>query len=376
MGTSISFFLTQASDLDVILLEKDNIASGSTGDSSAIIRHHYGSNETYAKMAWWSHEFYRNFNEETGEHIAHNENALVQYGSADTDAGYALAGYETLTSLDIPASKLALGEFRERYPMISLDDFDYAVSDDTAGYSDGADAAGGFARAAQNNGALVRTNTTVTDLQISDGALEAVATESGNISCDDVVVAAGPWSPQLAKQVSIDLPIITEREQIVVLEPSEAYREKYPDLTPMTALPSGDLYIRPDFNDGILVATHHRGEEVDPDDYDTQPDEKVLLELTESLIDTVPELEDAGLRGQYCGVYSTTPDHDFIIDQRKGVTLACGFSGHGFKHAPAVGKIVSDMLLHGSTDLVDIEQFSLDRFVDNPEGHGRVEERL
>jgi glycine/D-amino acid oxidase-like deaminating enzyme len=376
MGTSIAFFLTRKSDLDVVLVEKDAIAAGSTGDSSAVLRHHYGSDETYTKMARWSHEFYRDFREETGERIAHEENALLMLGSDDEDHSEVLAGYETLTSLDVPASKLQPAEVRERYPMLAVDGFDYAVSDDEAGYSDGTDAANGFARAAQNRGATVLTNTAVTDLCTDDGTVTAVETDRGTVSCSDVVLAAGPWTPRLAERIGIDLPIVREREQVVILEPTAEYLETYPDLTPTTALPGGEMYIRPDFNDGVLVATHHSGGDVDPDAYDDRPDEETLLALTDALVDAVPDLETAGVRGQYCGVYSTTPDHDFIVDEAKGCTLACGFSGHGFKHAPAIGAIVSDVLLDGSTDLVDVETFALDRFDDDPEGHGRVEGQI
>jgi glycine/D-amino acid oxidase-like deaminating enzyme len=126
----------------------------------------------------------------------------------------------------------------------------------------------------------------------------------------------------------------------------------------------------------VLVATHHEGREVDADRYDQSPDEEMLLDLTDQIGDFIPGLQDAGIQGQYCGVYSTTPDNDFIIDQvgPNGCYIACGFSGHGFKHGPAVGKILTDLVTVGYSDLVDTEYFSLDRFDGNPEGHGDPED--
>lgn len=373
MGTSICYFLAKRTDLEVVLLEKDNIASGSTGDSSAILRHHYGPAEQYSKMAWWSHEFYRSFEENTGEVIAYADNPLVRFAREDSAAGsYAMDGYDVLSALDIPVSRVEQDEFDEAYPMLELDEIDFAVSDDTAGYSDGTDAANGFARAASELGATIMTGTRVSDVHTDGGAVTAVETEKGTVDCTHVVMAAGPWITQLAEKIGVEVPVEAEREQILILDPPDEYADKYPNLTPTTAMPGGEWYIRPDFGDGILIATHHTDEFVDPERYDGQPDEETLLELSDEIRAAIPELADAGIQGQYCGVYSTTPDHDFIIDQAgpQGCYVACGFSGHGFKHAPAVGRIMTDLITDGATDFVDLEFFSLDRFTENAAGNG------
>ncbi len=377
MGTVTAFFLTTQTDLSVTLLEKDTIAAGSTSDSAAILRHHYGPQEHYSRMAWWSHQFYREFEEQTGQPLAYGTNNLVRFASDGGDgAAYIEAGYEVLSSLDIPVSRYESSEFADRYPMLELDEFDFAVSDDEAAYSDGTDAATGFARAAGEEGASILTGITVEAIETTDGMVTGVQTDEGRVASEVVVVAAGPWTSRLAEPLGVDIPIRPTRENVVILDPPAEYREKYPELTPTTALSGGEWYMRPDFGDRILVATHHTGEEVDPDNYDQEPDEERLLDLTDRLAETVPELGDAGIQGQYCGVYSTTPDHDFVIDELGAANcyFACGFSGHGFKQAPAVGKILTDLITTGDTDLVDVDFFSLDRFADDPHGHGLPED--
>lgn len=377
VGTSAAYFLATETDRDVTLVEKEAIASGSTGDSSAILRHHYGPQERYSRMAWWSQQFYRRFEEETGEPLAREENPLVRFGVEDAPSGeYAEAGYDVLSSLDVPVSRYDRDEAESRYPMLEFDEYDFAVSDDAAAYSDGTDAATGFARAAAREGATVVTGVEVEDVRGADGTVAGVETSDGSVDCDDVVLAAGPWTPRLAETIGVEVPMTVTREQVVVLDPPEEYAEAYPDLTPTTALPGGEWYIRPDFGGGILVATHHTGEAVDPDTYDATPDEETLLELVSELSSVVPELQDAEITGRYCGVYSTTPDHDFVIDQAgpENCYLACGFSGHGFKHGPAVGRMLTDLVIRGDTDLVDAEFFSLDRFDEDPAGHGLPED--
>lgn len=379
MGTSTAFFLATETDRDVVLLEKNNIASGSTGDSSAILRHHYGPREIYAKMAWWSHQFYRSFEEHTGERIAYAENPLVRFGVEGTDAGsYAESGYKVLSSLEIPVSRYEADEFDEQYPMLSLDDADFAVSDDDAGYSDGADAASGFARAAMDAGADVITDIQVENIIVDAGEVIGVDTDRGRVDADSVVVTAGPWTAELLQPLGVDIPITRSREQVLLLDPSDEYTETYETLIPTTGAPGGNWYVRSDFSDGVLVATHHTGEYVDPDRYDDTPDESVMLDLIDGLTDLAPGLVDAGISGRYCGIYSTTPDHDFIIDQvgPDGCFVGCGFSGHGFKHGPIVGRILTDLVTTGSTHLVDIDFFSLDRFDENPRGHDSPGDRI
>ncbi|WP_336036216.1 NAD(P)/FAD-dependent oxidoreductase [Halobacterium yunchengense] len=375
VGAATAYFLAADSDREVTLVERDNIAAGSTGDSSAILRHHYGDDEIYTEMAHWSHQFFREFEAETGQAIAHADSPMVRFGEEGTAAGdYAAAGYDALRDRDIPATWLDGDELPDAYPMYDgLEEFDFAVSDDTAAYSDGADAANGFARAAADAGAVVVTGVAVEGIATEDGRVVGVETEDGRVDCDEVVVAAGPWTPELAADVGVDVPITPTREQVVILDPGDDYVEAFPELTPTASVPGGEWYLRPDFGDNVLVATHYLTEETDPDDYDDTPDEETLLELTDVVTERIPGLADAGIQGQYCGVYSTTPDHDFVLDEAgpDGCFLACGFSGHGFKHGPAVGRIVRDLVVDGDTDLVDADYFALDRFDEHPEGHGK-----
>ncbi len=369
IGTSIGYFLTTETDLDVTLLERDAIAAGSTGDSSAIIRHHYGDRERYTRMARWSHEFYRRFETEVGEPIAYEETPRVVFAEEGTeDAEYADSGHDILSEHEIPVQKLDSGEAHERFPMLRYEDADFAVSDETAAYSDGTDVAAGFARAMADRGATVITGTTVEGFAIEDDRIIGVDTDDTTVDCDRAIVAAGPWTPRLMDEIGVDLPLVSEREQVIILDPPRTVETEQ---LPTTGLPGG-YYMRPEFGEGVLVATHHSGEEVNPDTYDNQPDEETLLHLHETVASHVPELENAGIRGSYCGVYASTPDHDFIIDEcgPDGCYVACGFSGHGFKNAPAVGQFVTDLVTDADSMLVDPEHFSLSRFADTEDGNG------
>ena len=390
IGTATAYFLARDGGHDVTVIERSRLAAGSTGDSSAILRHHYGDQAIYTEMAWWSHRFFRRFGEETGAEITYEASPLVRFAETGTAAEeYAMDGYETLAERDIPVSRVEGASLDERYPMYpGADRYDFAVSDDAAAYSDGTDATLGFARAASDHGARIVTGVAVEGIETdagrstSDGsedgraAVTGVRTDAGTVGCEAVVVAAGSWTAELAATVGVEIPITPVREQIILLEPPAGYVEEFPELTPTTTLPEGKWYVRPDVGGGILVGTHRHADAVDPDDYSNEPDEETILELVETLADHAPALADAGIKGSYCGIYSTTPDHDFVIDAAgpSGCYWSCGFSGHGFKHAPAVGALTAAMVRGERPRLddldVDVSYFSLDRFADDPDGHG------
>lgn len=367
MGTATAYFLATTTTHSVTLVEKSNIAAGSTGDSSAIIRHHYGKQRHYSMLAEWSHEFYRSFEETLGEPLAYESNPVVRFAINNTEsAEYATAGYEVLSDLGMPVTRVEREKFEEEYPMLDLSGVDFGVSDDTAAYSDGTDAATGFASAARRAGATIMTQCEVTDVIVDNGEISGVTTSEGELSCNNLVVAAGPWTPQLAETLGVTIPVTPTREQVIILDLPDAYQESYSKDPPTSSLPETDWYLRPDGSTRLLIATHALTDAVNPDDYDRSPDHPTILELADALKSYVPDLQDAEISGQYCGVYSTTPDRDFILDAvgPDGCYFACGFSGHGFKHGPGVGRVMTDLVTNGQTDIVDITPFSLDRFSD------------
>jgi glycine/D-amino acid oxidase-like deaminating enzyme len=131
-----------------------------------------------------------------------------------------------------------------------------------------------------------------------------VATGDGEVRCDEVVVAAGPWTADIARTVGLDVPLTVTREQVLILDPPADFADEHPDLTPTTALPGGDWYVRPDFGGGVLVATHHTGDGVDPDGYEERPARASVLALIDSLAECIPGLAEAGPKAQYSGSYT------------------------------------------------------------------------
>lgn len=372
IGTATAFHLSERTDRAVTLVEKENVAAGATGDTSAILRHTYGDRELYSRMARRGREFYQDFESHTGYELAAPSQPLVQWGGEAVDHGEpAMASYETLERLGLPVSRDEADELPDRFPLFDFDDdIEYAVSDDAAGYSDGTDAANGFARAAADNGVRIVTGVAVESIAHEDGAVTGVETEDGVVACEDVVLAAGSWTAKLAATAGVDLPVLPGREQILLLDPPDSVTEAEFETVPTTGRgsdrPDGVWwYFRADFGDTIYMGTHARVEKVDPDTYDRQVDEHRKVEAFDILDGFAPKLADSAVIGEFSGVYANTPDQGFIIDQvgPDGVVALVG-AGHAFKHGPVIGELAADLVLDGESDLFDLDHFAVDRFDD------------
>jgi len=372
IGTATAYWLSERTDREITLVDKDNIASGATGDSAAILRHVYEDRPVYARMAWWGHEFYENFEDETGYELSTPDQPLIQWGGeAGGHEVSPMTDYETLRSVDLPATRYEADELPELFPLFEFtDDFEYAISDDAAGYTEPATAANGFAKAAQDNGVQVVTGVAVESIDAENGTIAGVETDEGSVTCNEVVLAAGSWSHKLAATVGVDLPVSPGREQVLLLDPPESVSKEELRSVHTTgrgsSRPDGVWwYFRADFGDTIYMGTHARCDPVDPDTYDRQPDRERKIEAFEILDEFAPKLADSEVIGEYCGVYANTPDEGFIIDAvgPEGLYALVG-AGHAFKHGPVIGHLAADLLLDGESDLFDLDLFGIDRFDD------------
>jgi sarcosine oxidase subunit beta len=186
-----------------------------------------------------------------------------------------------------------------------------------------------------------------------------VRTTKEEIAAPVVVNAAGPWAAGVAKLAGASLPVEPLRRMLVPTEPFD----RFPHSAPMIIDMSNGFHFRPEAR-GFLLAWN------DPEetfgfrtDYEAAFTEKILTRAA----DRVPCFADVPVNPKraWAGLYEITPDHHSILgepDEVKGLFFANGFSGHGVMHAPATGKIVSDLILHGTTELIDKRTLRPGRF--------------
>jgi glycine/D-amino acid oxidase-like deaminating enzyme len=224
-----------------------------------------------------------------------------------------------------------------------------------------------FAAAARALGVRIRQNTPVGSLLAhADGSVYgAVLADGSEIHAAIVVLATGPWAPALAATVGVDIPVRAQRAQIVLVD-----QGRPTPVVPVLSDLVGLQYICREPNAELLVGNsdHSAPEFVDPDSYPNRADASAIEMVIAKLGHRLPGMPDPRITTTYGGCYDVTPDYNPIIGPSPldGLFLATGFSGHGFKISPAVGRFVADLLVDGTTDLPGVTpgDFRYSRFAD------------
>ncbi len=374
IGTSIAWQLARRGAGRVVLLEKTGIASGATGWSSAIVRMHY-THEPLIKMALFGRRMFENFEDEVGGDSGFRRvGFLVVLPPEDVPAARRVVGLQR--GLGIDATMLSLEEIADIEPRLSLEGVVAGTWEPDSGHADGSGTANAFAAAARNAGADLRIGAEVTGVQPGDGSSIRVSTTTGDIEAGSVVMASGYRTSALLVPLGVELPIKPVRHSIAVVERTADFGPQHPVIS--DHIQNG--YYRPEGTGLVLLGDHDPLEgDVDHDiETDKQPPPSSIARHTARFAARFPSEADAMYRRGYTGTYDTTPDFQPALGAVKaipGLFVSVGFSGHGFKLSPSVGRILSDVVLEGATEVADISMFRLERFAEGdlvtaPEGYG------
>ncbi|MEW5957327.1 MAG: FAD-dependent oxidoreductase [Chloroflexota bacterium] len=357
-GCSIAFNLAQAG-LTVTLVERDFIASGPTGRSSAIIRQHY-SNEVTARLAFRSWQIWQNFTDVVGGEAGFEQvGFLLAAGEESLDQ--LKANIKMQQKVGIDTRFVTPAEIKELEPAASIEGLAGAAYEPGSGFADPAAAANAFAERARALGATLLLNTRAAALQVESGRVIALVTDRGELATGAVVIAAGPWTPYLTRTIGLELPITSSRHEVAVYRrPAGFSRHKvFGDF-------SEQVYMRPETGDLMLVGGIENIEDtVDPDNYSEKIEFDTIADFAERVSRRYPVMSAGVSAGGWASLYDITPDWHPIIGPLPGVTgLYCtaGGSGHGFKLAPAVGEMMAGLIVNGPNPEADINLFSFERF--------------
>lgn len=357
MGTAIACALAERG-ADVVLLERGAVGSGPTRHSTAIVRLHY-TQPLLVRMAAFGLDVYRSFEERYGTSAGFTPTGML-FGVVDSERGTLAANVEIGVAEGVDTALVSSEEVGAIDDRVVTDGMAFCFERD-AGYCDPYLATAGFAAAAGRAGAAIEEGGAVT--AVSDAG---VTLESGRAAAAGaVVVAAGPWTAPLLAPLGYELPITPA--------PAEVGRYRLPQRfgppPPAVADFSGrQFYFRPaepGFVEVGSLAPEHADRPVDPD----RPVEGAQLSTLRAYEAALARrLRGSGgghWRGAWTGIYDVTPDWEPVIDRVPGterVFVAAGFSGHGFKLAPAVGRSLAELVLDGGLATFDLSLLSAERF--------------
>ena len=358
MGCAILSNLAERGMSDAVLVERGVLAGGSTGRSQAILRMHY-SNEVTTRLAWDSLDIFRNFGETVGAPSGYVKTGyFVIVGEEDRAAMEANVAMQRAVGVD--TSLVTVEDVREIAPMIATADGEAFAYEPDSGYADPYSVTTGYANAAKARGARVLSETPALGIETAGGRVSAVLTERGRIETPIVAVAVGPWSGQFLKSVGVELPLRPIRHQVIMLRRPQDVVPEHPIIGDVV----NDMSPRPDAGNLTLIGVGE-DEYAEPDTFSQGVDMPMVERTFRKLVERMPGMSAALFRGGWSGLFTTTPDWHPILDRVDGIDglyVAVGFSGHGFKLAPMIGAVMSELIAEGRASSVDISQLNMRRF--------------
>ncbi len=355
MGASAAYYLAKRGASDVILLERDLLAQASTGLSVGGIRQQF-SHPANIRLSQHSVRVFENFKEEFGVDIYFRKAGYLFLAQKEKTWIDFLSSVETQREMNVPVEVLTPGEIKRRWPYLCVDDLVGGTFGPEDGYADPYLVAMGFADQARKLGVRIEEKTEVTGIRIKNGKVEGVETTRGPIAGPVVVNVAGPWAGEVARMAGLEFPVKPFRRQVFATSPFDAI----PRPVPMVIDQDLTFYFRGE-EPNIIMGMSDAEE---PSSFNTHVDRSFMEKVSEAAIHRAPILEKAEIIRGWGGLYTITPDDNPIVGAAPGIEglfCAIGFSGHGFQHAPAVGLIMSELILSGRSSF-DLKPFAYDRF--------------
>ncbi|MGB8010114.1 MAG: FAD-binding oxidoreductase [Terriglobales bacterium] len=360
MGASIAFHLARRNAGRIVVIDKDHAGSGGSGRSSALVRMHY-SFPPEVQLVLISLKIFQHWREIVGEAGEFRKTGFVRIVHAgESDALKHNVAMQK--SLGANVELIDRRQLQELEPGWQVDDVELAAYEPDSGYGDGNVVANDFLSRARESGATYLSKTRVTNFLIESGRIRGVQTEHGEIHAPTVIAATGPWTRPLFQSTGYDPPIETEYHQVAILRNAPAMRPGAACIDSVTA-----TYFRSDGSDKFLVGDFYGKRPIDPDNFPQRPSDNDLEEIIDRTARRVPALANAEVMRGVTGVYDVTPDSRPLLGQVPGVEglyLCAGFSGMGFKISPAVGLVMSELILDGKAKTVTITPFRPSRFAE------------
>ena len=370
MGCSILYHLAARGMTDALLLEREALGSGSTGRSSGAVRMHY-STEVHARMAWHSLQVFRDFDSVVGGECGYTNTGYLIFANDGAVEGFR-ANVALQQGVGIDTREISREDAAEIAPAFYLDDCAGIAYEPLSGHADPSGTALAYAARARELGARVRLQSAAESVEVTGGRVTAVVANGERVETERAIVATGPWSRRFLLSHGIDLPVQATRHEVIHLRrpPEVPYHPGGGDTANL-------IYFRPESTDLTLIGNGNLESDVDdPEVYAQRASQSFIGEVWGRISRRIPAMADAEFATGYAGLYTQTPDSHPVIDRVDGVDglyVCTGFSGHGFKLSPAVGLLVSELVLDGRATTIDIGRLRMSRFAEgdlNLPGYG------
>ena len=365
IGCSAAWHARSLGARKVLLIDRGGIAEGTSSQSSSILRTHYSVREN-VELALRSWSVFTKFGEYLDDPQA--ECGLNRCGylvvAADDERGEAVrASLAQQRAMGIEANEIDAKQAREILPLLNTDDLAVFGHEPEAGYADAYLTATAFARAARRLGVEVRQGEAVESLITEGSRVTGIRTKAGTYTAGMVICVANVWTNRLIESsIGVSIPLVAERHEVVAFEAPQPYLPSYPVLKDMAS--ESMVYARCYGRSQLLASPGLVGHATDPDEQQADVPLDIIATLGEQVAARLSSFDQAGVASTWTGLYDVTPDWNPVLGPLpgwQGLQVGFGFSGHGFKLSPAIGRLLAQSALGLETE-VPLAPYRYERF--------------
>ena len=363
-GTSCAYHLAKYGWKNVILLERDQLTSGTTWHAAGLVGQ-LGASSTITKLRKYSLDLYKELEKKTGLSTGLKQNGAITVASTKDRLQELLRQATTAQLSDVEVEVLNQKRIKELYPVIKDEDLVGGVYMPKDGQADPVGVTNVLAKAAKIEGVQIFEKTPVKRILVKNNRVSGVETSKGKIDCEYVVLASGMWSRQIGEDINVSVPLYPNEHFYVITEPMKDLPQDLPVLRDYNAC----LYLKEDagkmlvgiFEPNAKPAFKENGRVPDDFSFGEFPDDFDHFEpYLKKSFHRLPMLETTGIRKFFSGPESFTPDTQYLLGETpevKNLYTCCGFNSIGIASSGGAGRVTAEWMMNGH---INEDLFSLD----------------
>ncbi len=363
-GTSCAYHLAKFGWKDVVLLERDQLTSGTTWHAAGLIGQ-LGASSTITKLRKYSLDLYKELEKTTDLSTGLKQNGAITVATSKERMQELLRQATTAQLSDVEVEVLNKDRIKELYPVVNHEDLVGGIYMPKDGQADPVGVTNVLAKAAKMLGVQIFEKSPVKKISVKNKKICGVETAQGKIDCEYVVLATGMWSRQIGEDIGVSIPLYPNEHFYVITEPMKDLPKDLPVLRDYNAC----LYLKEDagkmlvgiFEPNAKPAFKDRGRVPDDFSFGEFPDDFDHFEpYLEKSFHRLPMLENAGIRKFFSGPESFTPDTQYLLGETpevKNLYTCCGFNSIGIASSGGAGRVTAEWMINGH---INEDLFSLD----------------
>jgi sarcosine oxidase subunit beta len=354
VGCSIAYNLARMGCKNIILFEKNSLASGATGRCGAGIRQQFGT-EMNCILARESIKIFENLSQELDYDIELNQGGYLMLAYTEKEVNQFKKNVALEQPLGIDVRIITVEEAKEIVPPLNTEGLLAATFCPADGHANPFNTNFAYAEAAQRLGVKINNFTEVKEIKTKNNRITSVSTDRGEVFTPIVINAAGGYSGEIGKMAGVEIPVYSQRHQILITEPID------PLFRPMLMSFSGNFYCQQTPHGSIIMGF---GDPNEIKGHDIGSSWQFAREMAQKMTAVIPLLKEVSMVRQWSGSYNMSPDSQPIVGEHpqvNGFYMAVGFSGHGFMLAPVVSRLMAELIFKGQTS-IPIDKLDICRF--------------